>query len=606
MACISEFPHLVKDIFCPTQYDEIGCYSCRVCKNGWWQVCVIDDLMPVNPATKVPIYAKNRDEPHELWVSLLEKAYAKLHGSYAAIRQGDPAHAMADLVGGPYTRFSSIPNWETKGDDVFQQLKEWDDCNYLLTLGTPGKDLNPLSGSAAGITEEEKKLAAKYEAVGLCSGHAFSLISVVEVKGHKLCKIRNPWGNDKEWNGDWGDTSPLWSDELKASVGFEAANDGTFWMAWEDVAKWFTSGSVTYVLPSWHQLRVAGNFDTGCPDIVVQLTVTKKPLKMWIGVHQRDCRGVSSGDKDAKYVGVMLAVLKQQKLASGELGGKCSKVGGTQNFVSSRDVFTDVTLEPAEEPYFILVQSFQDTDKSFVMSFFLDNVDGVNVNFIAAAEGAPKKKYNPPSGFEPKLHAQRVKAQYQLLSPKYPIKIPQNITSEAVDWTKQFETMSPQGQAKKIIAKPVAAPSATTFSSSGAGGISLPSTSKILNVKITVISGKDLVSKDSNGFSDPFVTIKILDEKGTRYPNIQKQSTKYINKTLNPVWGESFVFQVKSTDQIFFACWDKDAFGKDSMGNVTIPISGLNLVAGGQGRMGEYPLTGGDATGSLQLLFGTA
>jgi hypothetical protein len=28
---------------------------------------------------------------------------------------------------------------------------------------------------------------------------------VKEVNGIKLVELRNPWGNDKEWNGDWSD-----------------------------------------------------------------------------------------------------------------------------------------------------------------------------------------------------------------------------------------------------------------------------------------------------------------------------------------------------------------------------------------------------------------
>jgi calpain-15 len=48
-----------------------------------------------------------------------------------------------------------------------------------------------------------------------------------------LLKLRNPWG-EKEWNGDWSDTSPKWTAELKKSLGFTAGEDGTFFMALED------------------------------------------------------------------------------------------------------------------------------------------------------------------------------------------------------------------------------------------------------------------------------------------------------------------------------------------------------------------------------------
>ena len=51
---------------------------------------------------------------------------------------------------------------------------------------------------------------------GLVLGHAYSLIEAVEVTDgndqiQKLVKLRNPWGKH-EWNGDWSDSSPLWTD----------------------------------------------------------------------------------------------------------------------------------------------------------------------------------------------------------------------------------------------------------------------------------------------------------------------------------------------------------------------------------------------------------
>lgn len=67
---------------------------------------------------------------------------------------------------------------------------------------------------------EEEVDGAEIKAANLVDGHAYSLISVKELKTKagktvRLCLIRNPWGK-KEWSGDWSDKSELWDDFTRA------------------------------------------------------------------------------------------------------------------------------------------------------------------------------------------------------------------------------------------------------------------------------------------------------------------------------------------------------------------------------------------------------
>ena len=51
--------------------------------------------------------------------------------------------------------------------------------------------------------------------------------------------MRNPWGNF-EWQGDWGDKSDCWTPELKLQLDLkEDADDGLFWMSFDDMKKYF-------------------------------------------------------------------------------------------------------------------------------------------------------------------------------------------------------------------------------------------------------------------------------------------------------------------------------------------------------------------------------
>lgn len=79
-----------------------GAYQIRFCKGGKWIVVTIDDFLPVDPETNRLVFSHSPN--NELWVSLIEKAYARLHGSYAAIESGSICDAFVDLTGAPAER----------------------------------------------------------------------------------------------------------------------------------------------------------------------------------------------------------------------------------------------------------------------------------------------------------------------------------------------------------------------------------------------------------------------------------------------------------------------------------------------------------------------
>ncbi|VDK74362.1 unnamed protein product [Anisakis simplex] len=72
---------------------------------------------------------------------------------------------------------------------------------------------------------------------GLVKGHAYSItgMRMVDTPEGKvpLLRIRNPWGNEQEWNGDWSDDSELWdgvSRKQKKEMNLVLENDGEFWL----------------------------------------------------------------------------------------------------------------------------------------------------------------------------------------------------------------------------------------------------------------------------------------------------------------------------------------------------------------------------------------
>jgi Calpain family cysteine protease len=98
VSALAERPALVERTFVTKEYNEQGIYMVRICKNGEWQNVILDDYFPCFP-NGGPIFS--RSNGNELWVLLLEKAYAKIHGGYKNLTAGSPYHAMMDLSGCP-------------------------------------------------------------------------------------------------------------------------------------------------------------------------------------------------------------------------------------------------------------------------------------------------------------------------------------------------------------------------------------------------------------------------------------------------------------------------------------------------------------------------
>jgi len=45
-------------------------------------------------------------------------------------------------------------------------------------------------------------------------------------------RVRNPWGNEHEWEGAWSDKSPEWNlikEDQREALGLTFSDDGEFW-----------------------------------------------------------------------------------------------------------------------------------------------------------------------------------------------------------------------------------------------------------------------------------------------------------------------------------------------------------------------------------------
>ena len=79
-------------------YEKYGVYVFKFFKNFSWRYVIIDDRIPWYKSNKTPVFGRCKDIS-ELWVPLIEKAYAKLHHCYASLVSGFIDDGLSELTG---------------------------------------------------------------------------------------------------------------------------------------------------------------------------------------------------------------------------------------------------------------------------------------------------------------------------------------------------------------------------------------------------------------------------------------------------------------------------------------------------------------------------
>lgn len=271
LASAAEHPAAIRNVFISREYNPRGKYKVRLFHPGekQWKVITIDDRMPCQSGTKQPLFIKQVGD--ELWAQLLEKAFAKLCGSYSHLAGGFVPWGWRVLTGDTVFQVKCIDDgsWERlniecgigadgtmvqmfRTGEKFTSEQLWHIVlKYLdakCILGAGGVRNDDSSAGGAGLNGENVNKER-----GLVEGHAYSILEARELGlipglgigggllGQvKLLKLRNPWGAF-EWKGAWSkhakewDTNPI----VRAALRPKEEEDGSFWMPWDEFRKTF-------------------------------------------------------------------------------------------------------------------------------------------------------------------------------------------------------------------------------------------------------------------------------------------------------------------------------------------------------------------------------
>ena len=219
ISALAEFPGRIQRLFMQTEKNKAGCYAIRLYICGQPMEIVVDDYFAVDNEGELMFAGSNNNE---LWAMLIEKAWAKIHGGYAAIEGGDARETLAALTGAPVDFYR---HKEMNIKELWKIIRDSDNANYVMCTG------------------------AVVDTKGIVRSHAYTLINAYEFefkgKTIKLVQITFtkvpviPWGYG-EWTGKWHDHDPKWTPELKRKLNYAPKEDGIFYMSFKDFAKVFS------------------------------------------------------------------------------------------------------------------------------------------------------------------------------------------------------------------------------------------------------------------------------------------------------------------------------------------------------------------------------
>ncbi|MCQ2819830.1 MAG: calpain family cysteine protease [archaeon] len=268
ISVLANRPELYDKIFISKKKEDSHCYKIRFYIRGIPKIVCVDDYFPVDGKQ----FAFAMSGKNEIWVQVLEKAWAKVNGSYAMSIAGLPSEtflALNEASGVTYVHDKYTP------DKLWNFLKEGKKAGYDLA-------------TSCNVQEAADEL-------GLVEGHAYSFTGVYEVPKDdgtplRLVQLRNPWGNF-EYTGNFSSDSPSWNiiPGLKKKVGFNDKDDGVFFMSFEDFLKYFNYSFALKYRPGWYY-----NFKKLQQQSTDHFAVAKFELKekaqVDIGVHLKQQR----------------------------------------------------------------------------------------------------------------------------------------------------------------------------------------------------------------------------------------------------------------------------------------------------------------------------
>ncbi|CAL4100502.1 unnamed protein product, partial [Meganyctiphanes norvegica] len=399
------------------QLNALGLYRVLFWQYGRWQEVIIDDRLPTYNGKLVYMFSEDK---REFWSALLEKAYAKLQGSYEALKGGIISEALEDFTGGVSEQFDLA---DKAPPNLFQIM-----CKAYHRGSLMGCSIDP-----------DPYVSEARQSNGLIRGHAYSItkVKLCDVRTPRvtgkipLVRLRNPWGDEAEWKGAWSDNSPEWQfipREEKENIGLNFDRDGEFWMSYQDFVSQFSMLEMTNLSPdsleedldqggkkrwdmsvyegAWVRGRTAGgcrNFlDTFAmnPQYIIKLIDVDEDddddmCTIIIALMQKNIRSQKKDGKECLTIGFALYKIDEHNYNSRPLNknffSRNASAARSPSFVNMREVSNRFKLLPGS--YVIVPSTFEPHEEGeYMLRVFTEKENEIK-GFCHFQSEAPSTNY---------------------------------------------------------------------------------------------------------------------------------------------------------------------------------------------------------------------
>ena len=230
---LAKVPNLINNLFKIKEINSKGYYEVILFIDGQFQIVIIDDYLPIINDNE---FCFSPSINNEIWLCLLEKAWAKVNGGYANIIKGYAHHVFETLTG-----FPSLKLMHSSYEDSYIWEYIINSCKSRYIITSTSKD-----------NLKEK---------GIENNHSYTLIDYYELKDnnkkYKIFKLRDPHANKIVFEKS-KENFMIVENLMKLDIKEE---DGILYISFDDYCKYFSFTNVCYFIENSYskKIKIEGN-----------------------------------------------------------------------------------------------------------------------------------------------------------------------------------------------------------------------------------------------------------------------------------------------------------------------------------------------------------